>query len=177
MNQQQLDALTIDQLWDAVCLATKECKSPHHWGPKGRPLLCMECSEGKGPKPGLVWALPGMQEQCPCLKAFSVFDPICTKCLPIGGFSKKVRNHTTECLSCHGTGYVAKRDLGALLEAALTMGEYISLEAVDDGERGWSACVGPNDYHSSSTAEQALLRAVAQALVAEGAELGATYDR
>ena len=144
MNQ-QLDTLTEAQLCDAVCLAHRACKVCDGGA---RITYCAHC-EGKGPKPGRVWALPGMQEKCRLL-------------LPSG-------LHLDNCAgACRGTGWVAKRDLGALLDISFFyLGAHVVREMVNDAV---------NSMHDGLKAEQALLRAVAQALVAQRAELGVSHD-
>ena len=61
MTQTNIDQLTEEQLWDAVCLATRECPAFYSLEGFRHPNTCPGCVD-KGPTPGRVWALPGMQE-------------------------------------------------------------------------------------------------------------------
>ena len=183
MNQQQIDALSVDQLWNVVCLAKKECRSglEHDYG---------ACAAGC--INGYVWALPGMQERCPCLvMAQYGFDGTnhwsdkggCNNCYLRAG---RGQEHV-DCTNCHGTGYTAKRDPFLLLQLAyhLVKAHDISHQSfsptsypfvkrgdtdswvfsADGYVRGeWEEKVIVRGYGKSS--EEALLRAVAQALKA-----------
>ena len=157
----QIDALSVDQLWDAVCLATKECS---HWSHQSRSIFDakniadQEAHLAECPDPGRVWALPGMQEKCPGCNG--------------SGLEKHEHIHgpysRESCTRCHGTGWVAKRDLAALLDYVFeirfvgnTCGIRISASS-------------PPYTASRADRKTALLSAVAQALVAQGTELGVT---
>ena len=164
VNQQQIDALSVDQLWDAVCLAHRECKGAQHEF-DGSPHVsfaspCFQCYD-KGPKLGRVWALPGMQKKCGCLVWAGKQVP--SDVLVADGLQEY---HRKANIFCHGTGWVAKRDLGALLE--------FPYEIHFTRPPGKARC--QIIYVSTQTGfgrnrEQALLRAVAKALVQQGAEL------
>ena len=171
MNQQQIDALPVDQLWPVCCLAYTECKGCDG----GIVFPCHHC-EGKGPTPGRIWALPGMQERCESCLVFM------GECLPPRtpqqvcstpqheGHKKVGRSY---CGDCHGTGWVAKRDLGALLD--LPQWRYIDINQEGDYAYTCRVVVGEEQHYGDAPKRsQALLRAVAQALVAQGAMLGAT---
>ena len=150
MNQ-QLDTLTEAQLCDAVCLAHRACKVCDGGA---RITYCAHC-EGKGPKPGRVWALPGTQEKCHLLLPSGLHLDNCT-----GG--------------CHGSGWVAKRDLGALLDCPYW--RYIDINQDDENAYTCRIVVDEEQYFGKAAKRSlALLRAVAQALVAQGAELGGRY--
>ena len=171
-----LDAANEPQLWNSVCLATKKC---HRCGGTGadnpvqpyglEPNTCLCAADLEGPKPGRTWALPGMQG----------------KCLACGGSGRDIADSHLYCPQCHGSGHVAKRDMGALLfHQPADM--KLEVEAYDDGSGECRAYVATDgdfgdfinkpfivefmDYKG----EQALLRAIAQALMAQGGELGAT---
>ena len=161
MNQQQIDALSVDQLWTGCCLAHFPCKAckgtgVHHspddlGGSIGTNSFCQECS-GKGPKHGRIWALPGMQGRCRFHKTEKWF-----------WYDKPI----SQCPRCHGTGYVAKRDLWTLLN---TLSEYrlewreakLPLAAL---EHQIESALRRGD-------EMDFLRVVAQALVAQRCTLG-----
>ena len=160
MTQQQIDALSVDQLWDAVCLATKECECDCHIDPVQVGRGC--CEELHIPPSDRAWALPGMQEKCAYPASWSD--------------ARSIRTDPThsQCPRCHGTGYVAKRDLGALLEC-LPAGWHLTKIAFDT-TKFWAV---DNPYHQvrvsyCENVTRAGLEAVAQALVAQGATLGAT---
>lgn len=176
MNQQQIDALTVDQLWDTDGLATKACNCPYctFVAPKEWAKSAYRC--GDATPHGLhcdckgtsrIWALPGMQEEHPDCKMLNQNEP---------GYGcdvifKKLHG------DCYGTGWVAKRDLKALLEC-LHETEQNVIEFIG-WFSGWTAGLrrfvgqATSDYYAAgSTAEEALLRAVAQALLSEGAVLG-----
>ena len=160
-----VDALSVDQLWPACCLAHMVCPGSCINGEQPM-TLCQTCI-GKGPKPGRVWALPGMQERCP---------HTLTACHTTAWL---LANPGKRCEPCSGTGWVAKRDLGALLAAGAEPGHYaISLVALDakrpDGFRFRAWCRGYQGDGFEPTV--ACLRAVAQALVAQGAALGVTAN-
>ena len=177
-----IDAFTVDQLGDAVGLATNTC--PVVWWEDAHAVGCAGCKD-KGPKPGFVWALPGMQERCECARQFQRvkdgIDPyavVCEKCYAEG-------SHSQGCsMGCRGTGYVVKRDPGALWES-LPKRWAVSAETGDGSDTTVVSILGPGrdsqgryrDYVSSgATLEQTLLRAVAQALVAQGAMLGGSHE-
>ena len=171
-----IESFSVDQLRDAVYLAhflCKACKGQALLGqqhfPVETPVYCLTC-KNKGPKPGFVWALPGMQERCP---GQANSEPFQGKVLECAG---------PKCLLCHGTGYVAKRDLEALLFHP-PVDVMLEVEACDDGSGECRAYVATDGefinmpivvQFDGYAGEQALLRAVAQALVASGATLGAT---
>ena len=151
-----IDAFTVDQLGDAVGLATNTC--PVVWWEDAHAVGCAGCKD-KGPKPGFVWALPGMQERCGCLAWVGKQVP--SDVLVADGLQEY---HRKANIFCHGTGWVAKRDLGALFISVIPLDE-IYLSVVD--------------AVSKLTIDQpieSVLRAVAQALVASGATLGVTAD-
>lgn len=182
----KIDALSDDQLWDTDCLATIAC--PNDRCSSGRVLTvnktyetgltfsesgtCQECID-KGPKLGRVWALLGMQEKCPW-KA-NVFSDAMHK-NPNRKYDSGVMRAAQSFDPCHGTGFVAKRDLGALL--AVGAGGRYAINLVTLGSeypdrfrfRAWCRGYQGDGYE----ADEACLRAVAQALVASGATLGVT---
>ena len=129
MNQQQIDALLVDQLWNSVCLATKEC---HRCGGTGadnpvqpygqEPNTCMCAIDPNGPQPGRVWALPGMQERClGALMATkeSDADYCCDFCGWEGGQGAAHYIHDHDCERCHGTGWVLAEIHAETLQNAL----------------------------------------------------------
>ena len=177
--------------WGAVCLATNVCPCLNAEGLCDRceefaadhserdecPVGCLHCN-GKGPQPGRVWALPGMQRMC-------------TRCNGKGLFIMEPRQ---QCTTCNGTGWVTKRDLGALLQSLLDAnftfaiygpgvllndepseynGAEILVEIDELQENGHQSLLKVKEGQSTIL-NQGLLRAVAQALVAQGAELGVT---
>ena len=157
MTHEQIDQLTEAQLWEAVCLATRDCHCVDD-GSLGKHCISCKaspCETCDGTS--RVWALPGMQEKC-------------RKCSGSGQwlvgrrwtFADAVIKEPwyAPCPICHGSGYVAKRDLGALLDISfLCLGAHAVREIVNDTV---------NSMHDGIKAEQALLRAVAKALVARG---------
>ena len=166
MNQPNVDQLTEAQLWDVVCLATKECPcSPDSHQSSYLKASCKTCDKAtkhsvlcelclnKGPKPNRIWALPGMREPC-WERGYAI--------------ERRPGVQDSDCPKCHGSGCVAKRDLGALLDYVFEIrfvGDSCSVRM----------SVGAPPYAASGTDRKAaLLRAVAQALVAQGAKLGAT---
>ena len=182
--QQQIDALSVDQLWSAVCLATKECPCNEchiHYTKQGQAMpvydtafhLGRECDNcaGKGPKPGLVWALPGMQE--------ATGHHLCKK----HGHCVYAATHGPN-EDCHGSGYAAKRNLETLLTVLVTVGIKPSLKFVAQDSKwrnaSWEAHMrwyvngvgGETFAWDDSLPMPAILRAVEQVLVAQGAELG-----
>ena len=168
LTQPEVDAFSVDQLWDAEGLSTNACSCLNVSGlctpcelfvaelpfRYECPSDCLHCKD-KGPEPGRVWALPGMQEKCTYVARIPSL------------------NHR-KCMACHGTGWVAKRDL-ATLWAALPQ-EWMVDATKDDSSRSTVVSVliplyAEADTYISQSAdiEKALLRAVAQALVAQGA--------
>ena len=159
-----LNTFLVDQLRDAVCLATKECLylAPNQ-GTCRDDSIGFVCSECKGTS--RIWALPGMQERCPA---------------STGRWKDHDYYEAEDCPKCHGLGYVAKRDLGALLDTVRTS---LSLNtAFQQTGFGQEAILYKHRlpiWHERAygdTNEEALLRAVAQALVAQGATLGVTTN-
>ena len=168
MSQQHVDALSVDQLWDAVCLSTRECP---HWSHQSKSVFDakniadQEAHLAECPDPGRVWALPGMQERCPCLthSRDGVIDDL--RNCGYAGPCELAGKHVSGCLICHGSGYVAKRDLGALLDCLYDvrfLSRHCNIRIRADS--GWASAEGV-------TKTAALLRAVAKALLAQGAEL------
>ena len=127
MSQQNVDALSVDQLWSAVCLAHRECQDCNGSGYRGSPDDVSRLSENpwcftchlEGPKPGRVWALPGMQERCP---GGGNAD---TGCFPCDGgrmsrmTEQGMRPFTGVHESCHGTGWVLAEIHAETLQNAL----------------------------------------------------------
>ena len=144
-----VDQLTEAQLWNSVCLATKEKEGIwSHRDCKGMSVCQNLLADGSPVPPttdchgtGRVWALSGMQEKCRNGRCQQ--HPDC-----VGG--------------CHGTGYVAKRDLGAL---------FISVIPLDAVYPSVVEAVAGLTIHQPA---EHILRAIAKALVAQGGELGAT---
>ena len=200
MNQHQIDALSVDQLRLAVCLATRECpgfQPPEDKGDLSMHLPCeqgyIECgfeefhytggycphcgpNKGKGivhelcSGTGRVWALQGMQERCPW-KANIFSDAMHDN--PNRKYDSVVIRGAQSFDPCHGTGWVAKRDLGALLAALFTWGWHV-VNWYEGGVIIRRNLRTPLKLFGKGDSEQALLRAVAQALVAQGAALGVT---
>ena len=150
----EIDAFSVDQLWDAVCLAHRVCDGCNRLAE----TFCSECG-GAGPHLGRILALPGMQERCPGCGL---------QCDCVPGTDYHCKSH----VSCHGTGFRAKRDLGALLEAAAKLvGNLVTIKftAYDFGSR-WDCTL----YEGASerclacqfgdTQVEAFLRAVADRL-------------
>ena len=107
------------------------------------------------------WALPGMQEKCLDCNGFGEWTGEADACNAPGD----------PCEPCHGTGYVAKRDWMALVKNLSSIdvpAVYLYLGARPGAQ------LGVAKPFIEGEPEQALLRAVAQALVAQGCELGAT---
>ena len=160
MNHQQIDALSVDQLWDAVCLATKEADCICHWNPENGYRLDIVCPKHDGefyidsqvpsPPSGRVWALPGMQERC---------------------WQHNMQDNKA-CYRCHGTGWVANQDLGALLKSAWekVIGDLSDSRLPDAPFRRlyMVAAAEGNVF--------VVLGAVAKVLVVQGAELGGNYE-
>ncbi len=139
--QPKIDALSVDQLWDAVGLAKNANGS---------------------------WALPGIQEEKSCPNDI-------THALMLGRSANGMEVDTTECESCHGKSFfVAKRDLDTLLLDAIDArwpdnhlagrhGIWSFLpDCLREPHRGRADWFVGNSFHN----------VVAQALVAQGVELG-----
>ncbi len=179
MTQPDIEAATEEQLWVRDGLATIICDSCDGSGYHGlegseeHPKHpCPKCKD-KGPIPGRIWALPGMQEKC-------------LWCSGAGQLTTGRSDSTNEwgaefgpCAHCHGSGYVPKRDLWALVEKLNYIsiddrgigalgGRYYAEIRLEHGQRVWS---GRGD-----TSAEALLRAVAKALQAQGATLREVPD-
>ena len=157
----QVDNLSVDQLWDAVCLATKEKEGIwSHRDCKGMGVCQNLLADGTSVPPttdcggtGRVWALPGMQARCPAKwanhSAYFTYE--------------RFGIDLPDCVTCHGTGWVAMHDVWALLN---TLSEY---------RLDWSRAKPPLAAYEMQIEnalrrgdEMAFFRAVAQALVARG---------
>ena len=120
---------------------------------------------GLAKNPDGSWALPEMQERCGCCHATDGEPDYCG--LPLG---------SGPCVPCHGSGWVAKHDLEVLLAAIDEAGLLVSIRNTPSMTMArWEVELGDEPVYSDSL-KQALLRAVAQALVAQGAELRGNHD-
>lgn len=175
MSQQpDIDTASVEQLEVMVGLATKGCFCWHLIA-KDEEAPQEDCSQCDGT--GRVWALPGAQEECPHYFAVANYTE------GVGLTLRACRQYQTKCRTgqdeCHGTGYVAKCGVEALLEAALTL----SPIGVDFWlPPGYEDHIVRCNLHPASAAakgessKQALLRAVAKALVAKDCQLGKVSD-
>ena len=165
-----IDEATTEQLWWMVSMAKKDCLRCKGTGadnpvqPFGQePHTCLCAIDPSGPGAGQVWALPGLQERCPGLSYADHEDS------------------PPDCRFCHGLGFVPVKDLGVLLEAALSFLDENGYVVIGRTGKDGVALVGfpgkpqqEDRIWGAGEPRQALLRAVAQALVAQGAELGET---
>ena len=180
-TQKLIETIPSDELWSSVCLATKECRECRGEGETRYPddnESRQTCTSCKGT--GRILVLPGMQERCgECV----VFEGTCapTKNPQRVCDTPQHKGHMKigreYCGDCHSTGWIAKCNLGALW-AALPQ-EWMVDATKDDSSRSTVVSVliplyAEADTYISQSAdiEKALLRAVAKALVAQGAELG-----
>ena len=163
-----IDTAAKEQLWAMVGLATKGCDCPCHTD-MGPSRGC--CEEEHIPLSGRVWTLPGMQDKCLGLKQYTqsvlgslVWDGTFEGCLE------------TDCLVCHGSGYVVKRDPWGTVEllsyhairdrgVSVPGGRYYATVKLEGKQGRWGG-------RSDTSKTEALLRAVAKALLAHGATLG-----
>ena len=143
---------------------------------------CSNCRE-RGPSPGQVWALPGMRVECPCICLTETSEchcggghDICARCLQHGEGRKEVsKAHGAWCTYCQGLNLVALQDLNKLLESVARRldGHSASVEFNEhskDASEVWLSYAGTCKSYGRYPTE-AFLRAVAKALLEQGAAL------
>ncbi len=147
----EIAQLSVDQLWDAVCLATKECHICGGAKHQDRTVLRDDDWCGTCEGTGRVWALPGMQEVC-------TYPSAAIEVFARSSSATADKTHRY-CPVCHGTGYVANRSLETLVQQV-----YPIVHTTQFYER-YANAIAQGDVHTT-------LVVVAEVLVSQSCQLG-----